>query len=147
MAKRRQFVGAALFTALLCIGLWRLFHWPARIPPAVAQNLVRVWLAADYREAGQDPLLRGPTDPNATSSAGAEELSPIAFTAFETVRPWIKPNDAAHAALARVEIRFQGGPPPDGEAVRYFLLVQKAGGAWQVRREISESAYRWRLGQ
>ena len=148
MAKRRQFVGAALCSVLLCLGLWRLFHWPARIAPDVAQNLVRVWLAADYRQAGQDPLLRAPADPNAPPpSAGAEETSPIAFASFETVRPWIKPSDTRHAALARATITFNGGAPPDGEAVRCFLLVRSEDGDWQVLREISESAYRWRLGQ
>ena len=147
MAKRRHFVGAALGIALLCIGLWRLFHWPARIAPDVAQNLVRVWLAADYRQSGQDPLLRAPADPNTPPSASAEETSAIAFTAFDLARPFIRPSDTRHAALARAEITVSGGQPPDSEPVRCFLLVRSDDGLWQVRREISESAYRWRLGQ
>ena len=146
MARRRQFVIGVLLSALLCLGLWRLFHWPVHIAPEEAQQLVRVWLAVDYREAGQDPNLRAPNDPHATPSASPEETDAIEFVEFDLVRPFVKPRDADSAALARAEIDHGGGPPPDGEPVRFFLIAHRRDGAWQVRREISESAYRWRLG-
>lgn len=148
MARRRQFVGAALFTALLVL---LLFGW-GRIPLALdeqqAQALLRPWLTNDYRQSGEDPALRAPAIQNAANSpvVTQNEAALIAFTRFELRRPWSKPSDAAHAALACVEIVYNGGAPPDGENVRFFLLAQSKDGAWQVRREISESAYRWRLG-
>lgn len=146
MAKRRQFVGATLGSAFLCLLLWRVFHGTVNVPPEEARALVRVWLAADYRQSAQDPALRPPVDPNAPPTALAAETQPIAFAQFDLARPFIKPRDAAHAALVRAEIRFKGGAPPDDESVRFFLLAQKEGGEWQVRHEISESAFRWRLG-
>ena len=146
MARRRQFLFGVFLSALLCLGLWRLFHWPVRITPEEAAPLVRVWLAADYRDGVQYTALRPPADPNAVPSASPEEISPITFAEFDLVRPFVKPRDTDSAALARAEIHYDGGPPLDGEAVRFFLLAHKRDGVWQVRREISESAYRWRLG-
>lgn len=148
MGKRRHFIVAFAGTAavlLLVCGLWPR---GLALEPTQAQTLLRLWLAADYREATQDPALR--TAVNNASAVQPHESAPISFTHFELQRPFIKPLNAAHAALVRAEISYGNLPPPDGENVRCFLLVEPKTGAgagvWQVRREISESAYRWRLG-
>jgi hypothetical protein len=148
MAKRRQFVlafvGVAVVMLLAC-GLWPR---GVAIEEGQAQTILRLWLAVDYRGAVEDPALRGPE--SASSVAQAHETAPIAFKQFELCRPFIKPFDAARAALVRAEITYSDLPPPDGESVRYFLLVEPKSGAqagvWQVRREVSQSAWRWRLG-
>lgn len=147
MAKRRQFLlafaGTALFLLLIC-GLWPR---GVAIDNPQAQTILRLWLALDYREATQDPALRESVKNGVVQP---QEAAPISFKSFEVQRPLMKPFDASHAALVRAEILYSDLPPPDGESVRYFLFVESKSGAkagvWQVRREISESAYRWRLG-
>ena len=143
--KRRHFIisvaGTAAFLLLLC-GLWPR---GVAIEESEAHAVLKVWLAADYRQLGEDPALRGPST-NALLTATASDTAPIAFKHFEVRRPFIKPSGIKHAALVRAEIIYDGMVPSENEAKRCFLLVQPVNQAWQVRREIGESAYRWRLG-
>jgi hypothetical protein len=144
MGKRRHFLfsfaGIAALLLIIC-GFWPR---SVAIEESEAQALLKVWLAADYRQSSDDPALRGPSS-STTPLASASETGLIIFTHFEARRPFIRPSDAEHAALVRVEIAYAGSVPTEGENIRYFLLAQKENEAWQVRREIGESAYRWRL--
>lgn len=149
MAKRRQFIFSFAGTAALLLLLCGLWPRGVAIDEIEAQAILRNWLAADYRQSSEDPLLREPSISSSNDMppiASSSETTPIAFKHFETRRPFIRPSDARHAALVRVEVIYNGITPSDGEASRCFLLAQKENEAWQVRREISESAFRWRLG-
>ena len=149
MGKRRHFLFS--FAGIAVLLLFICGFWPrgVAIAESEAQTILKVWLAADYRQSSDDPALRGPST-STIPLASASETGLITFTHFEARRPFIRPSDAEHAALVRVEIAYGGSAPAnsptEGENIRYFLLAQKENEAWQVRREIGESAFRWRLG-
>ena len=144
MGRRRYFVTAVLCSALLVVGLWQLWHQPVNMEEEQARALMRVWLAADFRDGGGDPALRAPQ--NGPPQANVSEVAQIRFASVEVVRPFIRPPNAEFAALARVKLQTGGPAMTEGETVRYFLLVQPHDATWQVQSEITESAFRWRLG-
>ena len=138
-SQKRQ-VGAALL--VFGVAAWFLFRPPGRVPREQVEDVVRAWLVADYGQSADDPLLAVPgSAPNAT-----QNRETVTLRGFEVRRAWVKPPLALHAAVARTEILVNHAPPLDGENVRYFLLEETAPETWKVRREISESAFRWRLG-
>jgi hypothetical protein len=137
-AGRRHFVGAALAIVLVVLGMVTARR-PAAISEEETRSLLRIWLAANYDQSLEDPALR-----SAASPPHLESLAALSLNNLEVRRPWIKPTDVKRAALARAEVAINGVPLGDGNGC--FLLVQSGDGAWTVRREISESAYRWRLG-
>lgn len=47
--------------------------------------------------------------------------------------------------VAKVEIQVRGGPPPDGESIRFYELEHTKLSGWRVRWETSEFQYRLKL--
>jgi len=47
----------------------------------------------------------------------------------------------AHETLVRAEITVDGGPPPDGRAIRYLRISRKYGGGWMVVGETTSHLY------
>lgn len=47
--------------------------------------------------------------------------------------------------IARVEIEVDGGPPPDGEPVRYYRMRYRPLSGWSVRGQTSVWSYRLKL--
>jgi hypothetical protein len=103
------------------------------------------------REAVKARLLneysgRGPKDV-ARILAEAREGKPV-----EQLQPVVQRNVeftsiAAHRRMGgmytvvRAELTVDGGPPPDGRAVRYFSATEKPGGGWMVAGESDSYRY------
>lgn len=144
MGRRRHFVAAGLGSALLCLVLWRLWRLPVNLEEQQARALVRIWLAADYRDGGGDPALQSPQ--SGPPQARPDEVAQINIARCDIVHPFIRPPQAQFAALVRVELRPGGPVLSESETTRHFLLIQPPEATWKVQSEITESAFRWRIG-
>jgi len=94
------------------------------------------------RDAVREELLkeysgRGPKDvarilQEAHDGAPIEEVQPVAQHDVEFTSIEARGSMGARVTLVRADVTVDGGPPPDGQAVRYFRISQKLGGGWMV---------------
>ena len=103
---------------------------------------LRAWLVKDYTGRGMKDLAKRVAD----YRAGLPDR-PI-------VAPAVEPNVelvslSAHgwrdAMVVRSEISVDGGPPPDGQPVRYLFLTTKFDGGWMVLSESDSFRYYYAL--
>lgn len=43
--------------------------------------------------------------------------------------------------IAKVQVTVNGGPPPDGQSIRYFYVSNNSDGTWTVLSESDASYY------
>ena len=124
---------------------------PASIGRKEVEPALRRWLKSQYAHLSKDELNAIQLDPQGPAGQAYSHrmlnLDKIEFPVLETKRAWMKPRHSAAAVVAKVEISFAAGPPPDGKRSRYFLLTKKYwGDNWEVHREIGAGEFRWGIG-
>ena len=109
--------------------------------PAVnddGREALRTWLVKDYTGRGPKALAQRVAD----YRAGLPDR-PVAVP---TVEPRVEFTSlSAHgwrdAMVVRSEVSVDGGPPPDGQPVRYLFLTTKFEGGWMVLSESDSFRY------
>jgi hypothetical protein len=102
------------------------------------QQALRAWLVKDYTGRG----------PKALASRVADYRAGLPQQPLDS--PAVEPNvefvsASAHgsrdAMIVRTEISVDGGPPPDGQPIRYLFLTTKPEGGWIVLSESDSFQY------
>jgi hypothetical protein len=109
--------------------------------PAVndeGREALRTWLVKDYTGRGPKALAQFVAD----YRAGV----PVQPAAPPTVEPKVEfVSLSAHGwrngMVVRSEVSVDGGPPPDGQPVRYLFLTTKFEGGWMVLSESDSFQY------
>jgi hypothetical protein len=99
---------------------------------------LRDWLEKDYTGRGPKVLAQRVADyraglPDRPVAAPAEERK-VEFVSL-SAHGW------RDAMVVRSEISVDGGPPPDGQPVRYLFLTTKFEGGWMVLSESDSFRY------
>ena len=129
----------AIVAGVLLIGLFagRVYlHLPNVTEEGRAA--LRTWLVKDYTG-------RGPRDV-AQRVADYRAGKPVQPLDLPAVMPDVQfVSVSAHgwrdAMVVRTEISVDGGPPPDGQPVRYLFLTTKFEGGWMVLSESDSYRY------
>jgi hypothetical protein len=103
------------------------------------RGALREWLVRDYTGRGPKALARRVAD----YRAGLPDQPPVvpaqAPPHVEFVS--VSAHGLRDAMVVRTEISVDGGPPPDGQPVRYLFLTTKVGGGWMVLSESDSFQY------
>jgi hypothetical protein len=109
--------------------------------PAVnddGRKALREWLVKDYTGRGPKALAQRVADYRAglpdRPGAAPAELPNVEFVSL-SAHGW------RDAMVVRSEISVDGGPPPDGQPVRYLFLTTKYEGGWMVLSESDSFRY------
>jgi hypothetical protein len=102
------------------------------------QEALRTWLVKDYTGRGPQALAKRVADyraglPDQPSDAPAVEPH-VDFASLSA-------HGSRDAMIVRAEISVDGGPPPDGQPVRYLFLTTKPEGGWMVLSESDSTRY------
>jgi hypothetical protein len=98
------------------------------------RETLRTWLVKDYTGRGPRDVAQRLADYRA-----GKPMQPLDLPAVEFVR--VSAHGWRDAMVVRTEISVDGGPPPDGQAVRYLFLTTKYEGGWMVLSEIDSYRY------
>jgi hypothetical protein len=102
------------------------------------QKALRDWLVKDYTGRGPKALAKRVAD----YRAGLRD-QPLDPPAVEPHVDFV--SLSAHglrdAMVVRTEISVDGGPPPDGQPVRYLFLTTRPEGGWMVLSESDSVNY------
>jgi hypothetical protein len=96
------------------------------------RKALREWLVKDYTGRGPKALAQRVADYKAglpdRAMPAVAELPNVEFVSV-SAHGW------RDAMVVRSEISVDGGPPPDGQPVRYLFLTTKYEGGWMVLSE------------
>jgi hypothetical protein len=116
------------------------YRFYSRFPivPSDGREVLRAWLVKDYTGRGPKALAKRVTD----YRAGLPDQPPTA----PAVEPQVEiasasAHGSAEGMVVRTEISVDGGPPPDGQTIRYLYLTTKPGGGWMVLSESDSFKY------
>lgn len=135
--------------AVLGFGAYRMVSMQTELETEALEQL-EAYLAAEYGSAevaalsdameSQEPLA------DSDASARAERIVASQNISFPSVnaRGMWEGRDGGDVVV-RVEIEVDGGPPPDGESVRYYRMRYRGLSGWQVRGRVSAWSYRLKL--
>jgi len=102
------------------------------------RGALREWLVKDYTGRGPKALAKLVADYRAGLPAQAPDV-PAVFPQVEFVS--LSAHGLRDAMVVRTEISVDGGPPPDGQPVRYLFLTTKPEGGWMVLSESDSYNY------
>ena len=133
----------AILVAVIILGVtgYRVY---SRFPTVndEGRTALRAWLVKDYTGRGMKDLAKRVAD----YRAGLPDR-PVAAPAVEPNVELV--SLSAHgwrdAMVVRSEISVDGGPPPDGQPVRYLFLTTKFDGGWMVMSESDSFRYYYAL--
>ena len=102
------------------------------------RDALRTWLVRDYTGRGPKALAKRVADYRAGLPDHPEEAP--------AVEPRVEFKSlSAHGLqedmIVRTEVTVDGGPPPDGQPIRYLFLTTKPGGGWMVLSESDSFKY------
>jgi hypothetical protein len=99
---------------------------------------LREWLVKDYTGRGPKALAQRVADYRA-GVKDALDLPPATYPKVEFIS--VSAHGPRDAMVVRAEISVDGGPPPDGQPVRYLFLTTKYEGGWMVLSESDSFQY------
>jgi hypothetical protein len=102
------------------------------------QQALRTWLVKDYTGRGPKALAKRVADYRAGLPDQPLEV-PAVMPHVEFVS--LSAHGLRDAMVVRTEISVDGGPPPDGQPVRYLFLTTKPEGGWMVLSESNSFHY------
>ncbi len=102
------------------------------------RGALRDWLVKDYTGRGPKALAKLVSDYRAGLPAQPPEV-PAVVPQVEFVS--LSAHGLRDAMVVRTEISVDGGPPPDGQPVRYLFLTTKPEGGWMVLSESDSYNY------
>jgi hypothetical protein len=102
------------------------------------RGALREWLVKDYTGRGPKALAQRVAAYHA-GVPDALDLQPASIPHVEFVS--VSAHGLRDAMVVRTEISVDGGPPPDGQPVRYLFLTTKPEGGWMVLSESDSFNY------
>jgi hypothetical protein len=131
--------GAIVVLLLVVFVAWRVHAIRAEAPDAVKEPL-REALAVEY--AGQ-------ALPGIEASVAANDLESFSkrFSNLKTTMETIEVSSITARTMAqdgiyiRAKVRVNGGDPPDGKTVRYFLFGRSSLTGWHYQRDATAFEY------
>jgi hypothetical protein len=102
------------------------------------QGALREWLVKDYTGRGPRALAKRVADYRAGLPDQQLDL-PAEMPHVEFVS--LSGHGLRDAMVVRTEISVDGGPPPDGQPVRYLFLTTRPEGGWMVLSESDSFQY------
>jgi hypothetical protein len=102
------------------------------------QQALRNWLVKDYTGRGPKALAKRVADYRAGLPDQPLEV-PTVMPHVDFVS--LSAHGLRDAMVVRTEISVDGGPPPDGQPVRYLFLTTKPEGGWMVLSESDSFNY------
>ena len=129
----------AIVVAILILGVsgYR-FHSRFQTVSDGGREALREWLVKDYTGRGPKALAQKVADYRA-GIAEAPDPPPAADPRVEFVS--LSAHGLRDAMIVRTQISVDGGPPPDGQPVRYLFLTTKYEGGWMVLSESDSFRY------
>jgi hypothetical protein len=97
------------------------------------RDAVRMELLKEY--SGQGPQDAARLVAEARAGLPVEPVQPLVERKVEFASIAAHAKTGAAVTLVRAEVTVDGGPPPDGRAVRYFKLLCGLDGHWMVTGE------------
>jgi hypothetical protein len=129
----------AIVVALLIVGVsgYRVYSRFQTVSDN-GRGALRTWLVKDYTGRGPKALAKRVADYRAGLPDQPPEI-PAAEPHVELVS--LSAHGWRDAMIVRTEISVNGGPPPDGQPVRYLFLTTKVEGGWMVLSESDSFRY------
>jgi hypothetical protein len=129
----------AIVVGLLILGVtgYRIY---SRFPTVSddGREALRTWLVKDYTGRGPKALAKRVADYRAglpDQPADAPAVAPhVDFVSLSA-------HGLRDDMIVRTEISVDGGPPPDGQPIRYLFLTTKPEGGWMVFSESDSFKY------
>ena len=101
------------------------------------RKVLQTWLLMDYNGHGRRDIIRRVEAYKA--GLPVEPLKPIEPMNIEFRS--LSAHGRAHDMIVKAEITVDGGPPPDGQPVRYFNMTHDADRGWSVFNEADSYWY------
>jgi hypothetical protein len=130
----KAIVAAVLFVCMFAVRVY--LHVP-KVPDEGREEL-RTWLVKDYTGRGPRDLAQRVADYRAGKPVQPLDI-PAVLPDVELVS--VSAHGLRSAMVVRTEISVDGGPPPDGQPVRYLFLTTKYEGGWMVLSESDSYRY------
>jgi len=129
----------AIVVAVLILGVsgYRLYSRFQTVSDD-GRGALREWLVKDYTGRGPRALAKRVADYRAGLPDQPLEV-PAVMPQVEFVS--LSAHGMRDAMVVRTEISVDGGPPPDGQPVRYLFLTTKPEGGWMVLSESDSFNY------
>jgi hypothetical protein len=129
----------AIIVAILILGVSG-YRISARIRTVndEGQQALRSWLVKDYTGRGPKALAKRVADYRAGLPDRPLEL-PAEMPHVDFVS--LSAHGSRDAMVVRTEISVDGGPPPDGQPIRYLFLTTRPEGGWMVLSESDSFNY------
>ena len=129
----------AIIVGVLILGVAG-YRFSSRFPTVNddGRAALRDWLVKDYTGRGPKALAQRLADYRA-GSKDALDLPPASYPNVEITS--VSAHGPRDAMVVRTEISVDGGPPPDGQPVRYLFLTTKYEGGWMVLSESDSFRY------
>ena len=102
------------------------------------QQALREWLVKDYTGRGPKALAKLVADYRAGTPV-EEPDTPAVLPNVDFLS--LSAHGSRDAMIVRTQISVDGGPPPDGQPVRYLFLTTRPGGGWMVLSESDSFRY------
>jgi hypothetical protein len=130
----------ALLAIPLLLGFAGIKMWMhVRTVDDALRDAVRAQLLNDYSGRGRSDVARILAEARAGSPT--EELPPLVQRDVEFTSIAARGVFAGQREIVKVEITVDGGPPPDGRALRYLRVSRGLEGAWIVDGEADSYSY------
>lgn len=130
----KAILAAVLF---VCMFVVRVYLHVPKVPDEGREEL-RTWLVKDYTGRGPKDLAQRVADYRAGKPVQPLDI-PAVLPDVELVS--VSAHGLRSAMVVRTEISVDGGPPPDGQQVRYLFLTTKYEGGWMVLSESDSYRY------
>ncbi len=130
----KAIVAAVIILAVSGIRIYMRF-------PAVSDDgreALRTWLVKDYTGRGPKAVAQRVADYRAGLPVQPLDI-PAEMPKVEFVS--LSAHGWRDAMVVRSEVSVDGGPPPDGQPVRYLFLTTKFEGGWMVLSESDSFRY------
>lgn len=123
----------AIAAGLLLLG-WLGVRTYLHVPKVTneGREAPRSWLVNDYTGRGPRDIAMWAEDFRAGKQLKPLDL-PAVLPDVELVS--VSAHGGPNAMIVRTEISVGGGPPPDGQPIRYLFLTTKYEGGWMVLSE------------
>jgi hypothetical protein len=97
-----------------------------------ARFAIGVSLVREYRDAGLKQQVQEYLNQKASGGAPSERATSVTATPHVDLA-LVGAHGSKDIIVAKVKVRVNGGPPPDGRSIRYLDLMRSStDGSWQV---------------
>ncbi len=104
-----------------------------------AAEVLKTWLSARYAAAELDRI-----EASGNGLPTPEQTDALLRTAQVEIAS-VSARGSRDDIVVRAEIRVAGGPPPDGQSVRYYHMTHSLATGWRLKRETWKWAYYLKL--